>query len=70
MRIILTLDIPDEIAREAGIAVIKRAARSGIITEFLASYRQRNGIRGQSRDADRYLEMMRERVAVTEGIPS
>ena len=70
MRIILAIDLPDDITQHGeGTAIIKRAAKSGIITEYLAYFRQRKGIRGQSRDADRYLELLRERVVVSEVTP-
>lgn len=64
MRIQLIIDLPDEVGEECGLPVVKRAVKSGVITELLASYRQRNGIRGQSSAADRYLSMLRERITV------
>lgn len=67
MRISLHIDIPTDIGRMEGLPVLKRAAKSGILTELLSSFRQRNGIKGQSRDADRYLELLRASVNV-EGV--
>jgi hypothetical protein len=65
VKIQLILDIPDEIVQVHGLPVIKRAAKTGIITEMLAVFRQRNNIRGQSSAADRYLESLRENITVT-----
>lgn len=67
MRLQVIIEIPDAIAVAYGSApVVKRAAKTGIITEFLATFRQAKGIRGQSRDADRFLVLLRESVVIEE----